>query len=415
MAADNSNQESRANSSPDVQAENLARGEKVTVKKKRKGSFWRSFVACLLIVFGCLFALLGTFAAWGRATVLTDAFVDTIAPLIQKEAVAKAISEEAVKALFQEADVAGEIKRSLPSDLDFIAEPVSTTLKTVTQYAAEEILKSSAFQSVWKNMLALAHSTAMEIIKGDGAVTTDKGQVVLDIGKLLEEVRKSLVDDGVEILKNVEIPKDAGKIVLFPSDKLEAVKEVVNLLDTLNWVLPLLAFIFLCLGVIIANSRRKALMGVGIGLAITMAIMLIAFSLAKSMLLGQLENETQLAAATVIWNGVLHNLVQIKLGILFLGILIALGAAVAGPYKWAVLIRGKTTELFKKWRERRRTGDKSKGPIGTFLAAHAWAFRIAGIVVALIVLLVLPTMSITALIITGAILVFYLVLIELLR
>lgn len=92
-----------------------------------------------------------------------------------------------------------------------------------------------------------------------------------------------------------------------------------------------------------------------------------------------------------------------------------MGAAVVGPYKWAVWLRTRLGGLFQAWRDRRQRGDKEQGPVGVFVNAHAWGFRVAGIVLLLFILILLPKITVAA-VITGAVIyLVYLAVIELLR
>ncbi|MDY6796346.1 MAG: hypothetical protein SWK76_13885 [Actinomycetota bacterium] len=51
--------------------------------------------------------------------------------------------------------------------------------------------------------------------------------------------------------------------------------------------------------------------------------------------------EVNIAAIEVIWNSVFRSLMQITWAFFALGAVVALGSAVAGPYKWATWLREK--------------------------------------------------------------------------
>lgn len=415
--ANEGNSKDEASELERLRAENITLKEELAAGEVRKGSFWRSFLVWLLIVLACIFAFSGAIAVWVRATTLdTDVFVDTVAPLIQEDEVARVISQQAVEALFEEVGIADYLEQALPEDLEFVAEPLSDGLEAAAELAAREILTSDQFQWVWENALRLAHSQAIRVIQGeDGIELTEEGQVILDIGALLTDIRDRLVEDGMDFLENVPIPESAGQIVLFEDENIGMIKGAVNLLDDLKWMLPILAFVFFLAAVVIAEDRRKALLGAGIGLAIAMAISLVALRLARAELLGQIENADVRAAAEVVWNRLFAGLVGLDWGVFTLGVLVAIGAAIAGPYSWAVSLRKKTSDFFEGWRERRKEGEKESGPIGAFITEYAWGLRIAGAAIAIIVLLLLPTLSAVALIITVAVYLVYLAVIEILR
>jgi anti-sigma-K factor RskA len=99
-----------------LRKENLALKEKLEAAKpgRKERHFWRSIAVWLLIVLACIFAIAGTLSTWVRTTTLdTNSFVNTIAPLVKQDAVAKAVSDAAVKKLFQTYNIEGQIESSL--------------------------------------------------------------------------------------------------------------------------------------------------------------------------------------------------------------------------------------------------------------------------------------------------------------
>ena len=401
----------------------------------KKHHFWRSFLVWFLIVLASILSLAGALSVWVKTTTLdTNTFVGTVAPLVRNDAVAKAVSDAAVTRLFQTYDVSGQIKAGLNEltaaiqqaapnnariadlNLSFIAGPISSGLESVGKTAAQKVLQSAQFYAVWQKALTEAHTVMVNIITGkQNAVVTSKGDaIVLNLGELLSRVQAQLVDAGLTFLNKVQVPANFGQIELFKTAKLDSIKSYVKLLNTLSWVLPLLAFIFFVVAVLIAPDRRRALMGAGIGLGIAMLMTLIVLRVAHNQLLGQIKKQEFLAAADVVWGTLLSGLVQALRGFLALGIVVAVGAAVAGPYKWAVWTRGNVTGVFKDRRERRE-GVKGKGPVATFVDRYAWWLRGAGFVIALIVLVALPNISGLAVIIAVIVLAVYLAVVELLR
>lgn len=156
-------------------------------------------------------------------------------------------------------------------------------------------------------------------------------------------------------------------------------------------------------------------MASGIALALAMAVSLIGLNYAENYLLGRIEVPANLTAAQVVWTGVVHSLVQILAGILALGVVISVGAAIAGPYRWAVWVRTKTAYLFGAWQDRRRRGVEEPGPVGKFVEAHKMALRVGGLVLILFILLLLPEVTAGAVIGSTIALVVYLAVIELVR
>ncbi len=426
--ADNE-QESREPSAEELRAETeRLRAEKAALEaelakkgKPARGHFpWRGTIAWILIVLACLMAILAPIAVWAKTTFLnTDNFVETVGPLITDETVAQPLSTEIADRLFIGLDIENRIKEALqeviPDKLAFIAGPISSGLKSLTQKLTYEVLTSSQFQTVLDKILRVTHSTAVGIIEGDKAVSVSSGgEVTLDVGELVTNVKNRLVDAGLTFLEKVPIPEIDKTIVLFTSSQLGMAKQSVDLLNTLGWFLPILALVLFAAAVLISEDRRRYLMIASAALALAMALSLMVLDLAKGELLGQVKNPANLDAATFIWNTVSANLIKANVGLLTLGIVGALGFAIAGPYAWAVWLRRKSEYLFALLRERRLEG-KESGPVGIFFAAHIWGLRVAGVAVLFGILwLVRPLSGVKVIVALGIYLV-YLVICELLR
>ena len=402
--------------------------------KTKKHHFWRNFLVWFLIILASFLALAGTLSTWVATTTLnTNTFVNTVAPLVKNDAVAKAVSDQAVTKLFATYDVEGKIKSGLTQletavkqaapkapipdvDLSVIAGPISSGLQTAARTISLKLLQSDAFYKVWQETIRLAHTAMVNIVEGkkNAAVTSQGNTVVLNLSPLLTQIKDKLAAAGLGFLNKVQVPADFGQIKLFTADQLGAVKGAVNLLRLVSWLLPLLALIFYIIAVLIAINRRTALMGAAIALAITMLIVLIVLKVAHTQLFNQMKQAEVQAAANVVWGSVLAGLYQAVRGLLALGIVVAIGAAIAGPYKWSTSLRGHTAAFFTKWRERRQGGEPKTG-FYAFVDKYAWWLRIAGLVIAVIVLVALPHISGLAVIIAVIILAVYMALIELLR
>jgi hypothetical protein len=385
--------------------------------KERKSFPWRNLLAWILVVLAFIMAIAAPLASWGHDYLMdTDRFVATVAPVIREDAVAQALSERAASKLVEGLDIQDRLDRVLPEAITFIAGPITNGVETLAQKTAKTILQSDQFYYVWERMLRFSHSTAVSAVRGEGALeVTKQGDIVLDIGELLTELKNRLIDAGLTFLDKVPVPSGAGTVVLFTAEELGIARGGVHLLDALNWIMPTLALLFLVAAVVISTDRRRFLMVSGITLALAMAISLIGLNYTKNFLLDHMKVETNITAAQVVWATVFYNLVQIQEGILALGVVVAAGAAVAGPYKWAVWLRTKTAHLFGAWQDRRRRGEKEPGPVGKFVEAHKMALRVGGLALIVFILLLLPKVTAGAVIGSAIALLVYLVVIELLR
>lgn len=404
-------------------------------KKPRGPGFWRTFGAIVLIVLACVLALAGALSTWVKTTTLdTDTFVSTVGPLVSNEQVATALSDAAVVRLFESYDVKGRlttglnqldaaISKNIPPNapvpdvsLGALAGPLTNGLESAAKTIALKVLMSDQFKGLWEKMLRTSHTALVNVLTGkeDKVLTSQGNSVVLDLGELITRIKDELANQGLTFLEKVKVPDDFAQVKLFTSDQLGTIKGVVHLLEVLSWLLPLLSIIFFALGIWLARNHRKALMGAGIGLAIAMLVTLIVLKVAHTQVFNMIKQDQVAAAGNVIWNTMLSGLKQAVRGFFLLGLFVAIGAAIAGPYKWAVWVRGNTSGFFAN-RRARREGKGAVKPVNEFVNRYAWWFRAAGFIIAIIVLVALPTITGLAIILTVVILGIYLALIELFR
>ena len=307
----------------------------------RGSLFKRSTWVWGFILLACSAAILAPIAFWTRSTFLdTGNFVDIVAPLTADETVARALSNEVSGRFFVQLEIQKRVKEALkealPEKLDFMAGPIAKGLQEFTQTITYEIITSPQSQEAFDRILRLAHSAAVAVIRGDRLLPVGTtGEVVLEAADLMFNVRGRLVEAGLRFLEKTPISSDMGKVVLFTSSQLRLIRARLQVLETLNWLLPLLAVVFFAAALIVSEDRRQTLMWSSIALAVAMVLSLILLNLVEAELLREVKNPANVGAVKVILEKVTANLVRMNVGLLILGIVGAVGFALAGPYSWA--------------------------------------------------------------------------------
>jgi len=280
----------------------------------------------------------------------TNNFANIVAPLTADETVARALSKEVAGRFFVQLEINKRVKEALkealPDKLDFMAGPIANSLQTLTQNMTYEVITSPQFQAAWDKVLRVAHSTAVAIVRGDRSLLIGRNaEVVLEAADLMWNVRGRLVESGLRFLEKVPISSEATKMVLLTSSQLRLIRARLEILETLNWLLPLLGVVFFAAAVVISDDRRKTLMWLSIALALAMVLSLMLLNLVEGELLREVENPANVSAVKVIFNKVTANLVRINGGLLILGIVGAVAFALGGPYPWAIRARQKAAFL----------------------------------------------------------------------
>jgi len=375
----------------------------------------RSFFSWLLVVLMCVATFGAALTVWVHYTTLnTSRFVNVVAGSVKEPEVARALSQEAINRLFAKYDLARrmetQLKNRLPDLLKGAAQPLSSGAEGLAKGLASDVLKSQAFQAAWRNILAMAHSQAVEGVRADGTVSINQqGEVVLDISRLLVGLKDRLASIGLGFLKGVDIPSDLGRVVLYKNAQLGNVRTAVRALDTLFWVLPWVAAFLLIGAVLLADNRRRALVGSAIGVILVMIILLGVVKGVEAHYVSQINDLTNRTAAMLVAGRVEGGLYLVELGLVLLSVFTLVSAVVAGPYGWSV---GLHLRISRSGRKAKRLGTPLEG---NFLDAHAWTLRLTGLAAAMLLMLYLPWANVAVVVVACALFAAWLVALEFLR
>ena len=112
-----------------------------------------------------------------------------------------------------------------------------------------------------------------------------------------------------------------------------------NLIVKLKWVIPVVALVLAALGIIIAVDHRKTLLRMAIGVALVTLLLLAGLSLGRITFINQAGHSFNRDVAAAVWDTVLRFLKTDLRWMLLVAVLVALGAWLAGPARYAVWIR----------------------------------------------------------------------------
>ena len=241
---------------------------------------WRSMVATLLIVIGCILAPLSVVAVWAKNQVTdTDRYVATVTPLASDPAIQNAVADKITAEIFVRLDVVGITDqavdaladRGLPplvaTQLHALSGPLSSGVQSYVRTEVGQVVASDAFADAWISANRAAHAALVAALTGQTGegITIENDTVSINLGPFIQVVKQRLIDRGFELASR--IPDVNPSFVLVQSDAIARARDAFNLLNAVgNW-LPVVALIFLALGVYVAKGHRRALVGAGLGLA----------------------------------------------------------------------------------------------------------------------------------------------------
>ncbi len=360
---------------------------------------WRSIVASLLITLGCLLAPPAGVAVWAANVVTdTDRYVETMTPVAASPAVQDAVVNRATVEIMSRLDVPAIVTRAVDAlearglpprigdRLEGLATPLTSGVEGFIRKQASALVRSEGFQTAWVNANRVAHKQLNAVLSGEGSeVLKVQGDTVnLDLGYFIAQLKQRLVSSGMGIAAN--IPELHPTIQLIDSSALIKAQDAYQLLNTLKWLLPVLSLILLALGVYVAKSHRRALIGVGLGVALAMLLLAVGLTIGRSVYLSWLsEHGLSVAAGGDIFDILIRYL---KIGmrtLLVLGLVVAGGAFFTGPSVTAVQTRSAVSRGIGALRAGGESIGVRTGRLGTWIHLHRTALRIAVVVLAAVV------------------------------
>jgi hypothetical protein len=361
---------------------------------------WRTIVATLLIVVGCVLAPLAGVAVWARNQVTnTDRYVRTVAPLAADPAIQAAIADQITTQIFTYLDVQGltnqavdalaarGLRPQVADQLRGFAGPLASGIQGFVRTEVGKIVQSQAFADAWVQANRVAHQALVKALtgEGDGAVTVEGDTVNLNLAPFIETVKQRMVASGFGLA--ARIPEVNASFVLFDVKNLTRAQAAFNLLNTLGIWLPIIAIVLLGVGVFVAKDHRRALVGAAVGVAIGMLGLALSLAVFRTIYLDALPPEVlPHDAAAVLYDTIVAYL---RLGlrtILVLALVVAAAAFLTGPSTTAVRTRQRLTGGIGGLRGGAEYAGLRTGPVGTWVYANKQLLRIAAVALAALVL-----------------------------
>ena len=284
--------------------------------------------------------LISSLTVWAKRQALqTDKWVNTSSQLLENKQVRDAAAEQLVNALFTQTDVQNRITQVLPPDLKPLAGPATGLVRQAAVPAAQDLLASSAVQDLWREANRRAHTRMMQILEGNdgGAVTTNNGDVVLDLHPLVMRLASRI---GL----SAQIPADAGVITIMHSDQLKEAQSAVKFIKFFSVFMVFVVLALVILAIYLADGfRREALRVLAIGLITVGVLVLAARRVAGSIIVGDLTSPSTHDVGDAVWLIGTSLLKGIALGLIGYGLVLLLGVWFAGGTRLAVWCRTRAT------------------------------------------------------------------------
>jgi hypothetical protein len=328
----------------------------------------RKGVALLLVVASFL-TFVAIFSFWvNRQAMNTENWVDTSSELLEREEVQEQLATFLVAQLYANVDVEAELRKALPPEAGALAGPAAGGLRQLAQQVAERALTSAQVQAIWEQANRAAHEQFLAVVNGGGsAVSTDEGEVTLQLGTVVEQVGEQVGVPGDLIAK---LPEDAGELKVLDSEQLSTTQEVAKAIRKLPIVLTALLILLFGSAIYLARGRRReAVRGAGFGFIAAGVLALLVREIGGNSVTGSLAQTASVEPAVqASWDIGTSLLVTVAVSAIAFGVLAVIGAWLAGGTAPAVALRRDAAPYF---RERQAAAYGVAAAI--WLALIAWA------------------------------------------
>jgi len=350
----------------------------------------RNFAAISLALIAALLIALAVPALWlNRMVTDTDVYVETVAPLAEDPDIQNAVAVAASDALAERIDAQSRLEEVLPENLQLLAIPVSQAVNQFVAKQATAFVRSDQFAAAWEAMNRVSHKAIVTAVTGrdTGAVGIEAGTITLDVGTLAEEIKARLLDSGFDLAARIPTSGVDKQITLYESPALAQASSAFDLISRMAIAIPFLGLALAAAAIGIAANRRRAVLWLGAALTVAAILPLQALYFAQSQVTAQLYSLAAIPepAAQSAFNIIFRDLVAADQAVIALGVVLWLGAIVAGPSHWAVALReGLSGGLSGV------ASHLALGKFGEWVQARKKALRIVGVVGVLAILVMLP-------------------------
>ncbi len=368
---------------------------------------WRTPVAALLIVIGCVLAPVSVLAVWTANQVSdTSRYVANVTPLISDPAIQNALTDKITNEIVTQLNVPGLTSQAATllnqkglSRVATLLQGFSGSLASAVQgfvhTRVHKIITGPRMANAWVQVNRVAHEQLVAALSGrttsNNAVSVSNGQVTLDLAPFIQVAKQDLASRGLTIVNS--IPIIHVTFALFPSKDLVKAQTAYRLINDLKWVLPIVTLVLLGLGIYIAKGHRRATIGAGLGFAASMLVLGAGLLIARGIYLNSVPNSTLPSDAAAAAFDTLVRFIRIALRtFLVVGLVVAAAAFITGPSVTAVRTRGAFASALAWIRTGGETHGVRTGPVGTWTFAHRRGLRIGAVgLAALIFVFSVPT------------------------
>ncbi len=391
------------------------------VLTSRRAPRLRAGVATFLVIAAVVAVLVSTLGLWAHGVIFnTDNYVKVVAPVAQDPQVRAAVSTYVAARAVEAADLDKRIERALPSGAKVLAPALTRSLQ---RYLADEIdgfLGTPQAQRLWVAGNRFAHEQLITALRDQNrSITIGRDDVKLNLLPLVAVAIQRLETRVPRLLgRDVALPKidpatapsdirtllqdalgrplptDFGSVTLLRGTQGYEAKRALRLFNDLVILVVVVTVVLILAALLVSVRRRHTALWLGLGsLLAFIAARVIEVRLEKAIVAG-IKSQGGAAVARSVVGSAVGSLNSFLVWIAVAGAIVAVAAFLAGRPEWLDAMGRGFAKLFGV------ASDLSTPDTGAgrWMATHLDLLRVAGVAVAIVVLLFM-TGSLTAVII----------------
>jgi hypothetical protein len=361
----------------------------------------RRRLTLLLVVLACLGVAVSGVAVWLHSTLLvTDRWVETTAPIIEDPDVQRDVAERVGQEVVTALDLEARAREALPPDLDILAAPLALRVEDVISREAREFMASPEAYRLWTEANRIAHTQIVKLLREEPGFLYAEGDLIrLNVLPIVTRVMAALKERIPRLFPDVatvpvvtaetppeeairrletafarDLPPDFGQVELTEADRLDQAQAAVKLFDRTVWLLVLATAGLIAAAILYSPRRLRTALQLGAGSAIALALVLLVDSWLEAQLLAAVTERPGNAAARTAITSIVGDFSGFLRILLIGAALVAVAAYIASRGELVASVAGRGRDELA--RRRTTTG---------VLATHLDCFRLAGVVLGLVV------------------------------
>ena len=385
----------------------VAGGGTAAGRARRRGGWWRALLSALCIVLAGVVLPVSIVAAWTRTQLVDESqFVATLAPLAHDPQVQGLVIDETVAAIDEKVNydqITGDVidgiaGLGLPpravSALGLLKQPAADGLRNLVHGGVTKFVQSEAFVDVWTGAVRGSHRALTKVAtsNGTGVVVLTGDGLGIQLGPIVDQVKQRLTAQGVGAASL--IPSVNRTIIIGTGDAATTARVVYRVAVTAGWLLPLITLALFAIGVLLARRRSVAVLGLGVAITLSAAILIALFSagsIAVSVAADQLKVSP--SALDVIYQTLTDQMQHTAVVAAVLGVFIAILGWALGDWSAARRLRTVVGGLNSSARRSLAERGLNTGGFGRWLGRYRVLVRAVVVALAVVWLLLLRPLS----------------------